>query len=1529
MCKLSRLPTRLFKSDSAFTLLLLAHLLTQNVWSALAIQHNKGGNVDRPNNSYAPSSESASSANAASMMGSSIAGATATGSAGAASFVAVADAASKSTSNIDTASGAAAASSSSSSSSTQSQPATNQCSWQYNGTTSVRCNLRTIERHIALDLQGADGTSQLEIKCSELYLFESQLPQAAFARLQTLDVLRIDGCKLLQLPNNAFEGLNVLRTLAVNTHNPVWGASKTLELFPDSLNSLKQLTELHLGDNNLRALPAGFLCPVGNLQVLNLTHNRIRSAENLGFADMNCNGGSELQILDASYNELRSVTESWGISRLRRLQHLNLQHNNISELSGESLAGLSSLRIVNLSNNHLETLPEGLFAGSKELREIHLQNNELYELPKGLFHRLEQLLVVDLSGNQLTSNHIDNTTFAGLIRLIVLNLAHNALTRIDYRTFKELYFLQILNLRNNSIGHIEDNAFLPLYNLHTLNLAENRLHTLDDKLFNGLYVLSKLTLNNNLISVIELSIFKNCSDLKELDLSSNQLNEVPRALQDLAMLRTLDLGENQIRTFDNQSFKNLHQLTGLRLIDNQIGNISVGMFADLPRLSVLNLAKNRIQSIERGAFDKNFELEAIRLDRNFLSNINGVFATLVSLLWLNLSENHLVWFDYAFIPSNLKWLDIHGNYIEALGNYYKLQEEIRVKTLDASHNRITEIGAMSIPNTIELLFINNNLINTIHTNSFVDKINLARVDLYANALAKLQLQQLRVAPIQDGKTLPEFYLGGNPFECDCTMDWLQRINNLTTRQHPRVMDLTNIECVMPHARGAPVRPLTKLKSQDFLCRYESHCFALCHCCDFDACDCEMTCPNNCTCYHDQIWSTNVVDCGGQQTTELPRRVPMDSSVVYLDGNNFPVLKDHAFIGRKNLRSLYVNGSQVARIQNRTFAGLVSLQVLHLEDNLLHTLHGNEFEYLIALRELYLQNNQLTTLDNITLAPLVTLEVLRIDGNRLVTLAMWQLQQPQFKQIRTLALGRNQWSCRCKFLQELTAYVADNALIVQDLQDIYCVDAGISGTSVVQKRDLDFNATAACTDYYASGSILQHGIPNTYIPLLVVALALVFLLIVIIMIFVFRESLRIWLFSYYGVRVFGPRCEETEKLYDAVLLHSAKDSEFVAQHLAGELETGRPALRICLQHRDLAHDSTHYQLLEASRVSRRIVILLSRNFLQTEWSRCELRRAVHDALRGRPQKLVIIEEPEVLFEAESDIELLPYLKTSGVHRIRRTDRHFWEKLRYALPVDYPTYRGGIAGVPGNNYTLDHNHERIKQPSSPGILYRQAPPPAYCPEGVAGSALAEHGATEPTNYSSATTATPSPRPQRREHAAIAGAAAGNTLHHPIVGTHLHPNAAQAATLAVAAAQRGAELSGGGGVTSNNSQYYHHATAPSQTYTMRPPSEHIYSSIDSDYSTLDNENMLMMPSPSPTPNGGVGMQSLQRFHQQQQQQTMSQTWRPQQLQQQQLQQHQNQKHQQRREGGDTTQGAASSMTMAANGGQQQGPHVQAYLV
>lgn len=451
-----------------------------------------------------------------------------------------------------------------------------QCTWDYRSKlNSITCHIKVLD-HTNLDLQPALDYDKLTIQCSENFFYESQLPKNAFNQLGNLNDLNIDSCKLLYLPIDTLSKLKGLKRLTIRTRSADWGLSKSLDLNATSFQSLKELEILNLIDCNLRTIPEGAFCDLP-LQILNLTRNRIRSTDNLGISVKACTVGGEgdLRVLDLSRNELTTLPESWSAAKLRRLQQLNLEHNKIHNISGEALAGLPSLRIFNISYNQLEVLPNFLFAHSRDFQEIHLQYNKLFLIPRGIFHKLEQLLILDLSGNQLSSHHIDNGTFSGLIRLIVLKMSHNALTRIDLKTFRDLYFLQILDLRNNSIGFIEDNTFLPLYNLHTLNLAENRLHTINEELFNGLFVLSKLTLSNNLIRNIESNAFKNCSDLKELDLSTNQLHEIPSAIQNLTMLRTLDMGENQIENIRIDGvFRNLNQLTGLRLIDNQIGNIT-------------------------------------------------------------------------------------------------------------------------------------------------------------------------------------------------------------------------------------------------------------------------------------------------------------------------------------------------------------------------------------------------------------------------------------------------------------------------------------------------------------------------------------------------------------------------------------------------------------------------------------------------------------------------------------------------------------------------------------------------------------------------------------------------------------------------------------------------------------------------------------------------------------------------------------------------------------------------------------------
>ncbi|KOX74379.1 Insulin-like growth factor-binding protein complex acid labile subunit, partial [Melipona quadrifasciata] len=223
---------------------------------------------------------------------------------------------------------------------------------------------------------------------------------------------------------------------------------------------------------------------------------------------------------------------------------------------------LTALHMFNTSHDSLDASPEELFANIRKLRKIHLACSVLRDLHKGIFTRLDQLLASNLSGIRLNSNRIDKTTFRGLIQLIALDPSYNAPTRIDTRTFRDAFFLRTFDLRNNTINRIDSNTFLPLYNLHTLELSKDRLHKLGAQLFNGSFVLNRLTLSGTRSRPSTRS-FRDCSNLKELYLSETEQITVPDAPRNLALLKTLDHGENQSSLY-NSSFRNLDQLIGSR-----------------------------------------------------------------------------------------------------------------------------------------------------------------------------------------------------------------------------------------------------------------------------------------------------------------------------------------------------------------------------------------------------------------------------------------------------------------------------------------------------------------------------------------------------------------------------------------------------------------------------------------------------------------------------------------------------------------------------------------------------------------------------------------------------------------------------------------------------------------------------------------------------------------------------------------------------------------------------------------------------
>ncbi|XP_014217375.1 toll-like receptor Tollo [Copidosoma floridanum] len=1189
-----------------------------------------------------------------------------------------------------------------------------------NSPESLVCRLRSISG--TTSLVGNLSSSQLEnvlslaFECSEGLRFDGQLEEATtwpagfLGALPRLERLRLEYCKVRNLPGGAFASAPGLRKLTMRSHSADW-SSAALDLHRDALRGLPKLRELDLADNNVWSLPGEFLCPSPSLASLNLTRNRLQDVASLGLADWASACAQNLQILDLSSNELSALPDN-GLAGLRALTALRVQDNAIAAVGDYALAGLHNLRSLNLSSNRLVALPPELFAKSRELRELVLSNNSLAVLAPGLLDGLEHLQSLDLSANELTSQWVNRDTFAGLIRLIVLDLSFNQLTHINELMFKDLYTLQILSLQYNEIELIPAGTFAPMSNLHTLELSHNRLKRLDAQSLNGLFALSQLALNFNLLEGIHSDAFKNCSSIQDLQLSGNSLPVVPSALRDMGVLKMLDLGENRISSLARVDFAGLSGLYGLRLMNNAIGNVTRDVLAEMPALQILNLARNAIARVEPGSFDDNLKLQAIRLDGNRLTDMSSLFAKLPNLVWLNVSDNRLQGFDYAMIPSCLQWLDLHANEITELGNYYEIESQLQLKTFDASVNKLTEITGSSVPTGVEMLYLNDNRIARVQSYAFFKKPNLTRVDLKANRIRRLEPYALRISAVSPDKPLPEFYVADNDFLCDCTMEWLQRVNRqeigTASRVQPRVMDLESIECDLLYDRERTRVALLEVAHSQFLCEYDSHCFALCHCCDFDACDCEMTCPTNCTCYHDQTWTANVVDCSSAGYKKLPGRVPMDATELYLDGNDLGELISHSFIGRKRLGTLYLNASGIESLQNRSFNGLKNLEELHLQDNGLRELEGHEFLGLEALRVLRLERNAIEAISNTTFLGLRSLRVLHLEGNRLVGLAVWALP-PGLE----LTFADNPWSCDCGYIREYREWATgSSAGRVLDAARLSCAyngtgeDVAMASTpadteilvplgghhqvvrrsyrfSLLTGRGFDVNGSI-CTDLESVESGLtglQIGNNNTktyigkqalgdHLPLLVGTLAGFLLLLVGCMLgFVFRHEMRVWLHSRFGVRLFyrhadADRGDRDDKLFDAFVSYSSKDEAFVAEELAPVLELGQPSYKLCLHYRDFPVGSFIADtIVQAVESSRRTIMVLSENFIKSEWCRFDFKSAHHQVLRDRRRRLILVLVGDVP-QRDLDPDIRLYLKTNTY--LQWGDKLFWEKLRFALP-----------------------------------------------------------------------------------------------------------------------------------------------------------------------------------------------------------------------------------------------------------------------
>ncbi|KAG5681191.1 hypothetical protein PVAND_010648 [Polypedilum vanderplanki] len=1153
----------------------------------------------------------------------------------------------------------------------------------------LSCRMKTISGLDGLIRNLTNFNSQnqvvnaLKLECSDVLFAESSLlvennnngdaavDYGAFNK--HLHELTLQYCKIKYVPAMTFRPLKNLKSLTLQTHNADW-STINLELHAETFTGLSELRRLNLADNNI--------CAQSNT---NDDNDLLPSSTAPTIST--CNTG--IEQVDLSYKHLISIPNNC-FTALRSLNFLHLDSNQLTILDDNSFKGLDKLQFLNLTNNRLITLPPELFEKT-----------------------------------------------------------------LDQFVFRELYELQALNLESNQIEMIAQNAFIDLRNLHQLLLSNNQLKVIESKHFAGLYSLNQLILESNEISNIHPTAFDHLiNSVVDLSLNDNKLKRIPDSIKKLRNLQALDLGKNQISEIESDSFDGLETLAGLRLTEYQITRITKGAFVALKSIHVLNFASNKIRHVDQSAFLSNEKLRAIRLDSNALEDISSAFTSLSSLVLLNVSNNNIKWFDFSHLPASLEWLDIHNNNITELGNYFDVTSQLRINYLDVSNNKIRKVKNDLIPKNITTINLSNNLIDEIPSGTFLNKKHLRKVHLSGNMIRKLQITSLIVSKFDILREPPEIYLAANPLHCDCHLEWLRNINELSEqrRQLPKLLDMSKIKCTMEHSHEmirsstdeVAIKSFNELSSNDFLCKYENHCHTLCQCCknnddgnnDDDngsdeeeaECKCKMTCPDQCSCYHDNTWNKNIVDCGNANMQTFPHRVPIDVTTFYLDGNNLTHLSHHQFVGKNRLEVLYLNDSNIHTIANGTFDELKSLRVLHLNRNQLKRLHGNEFKELQLLNELYLDHNKLTHIGDNAFSHMKFLRTIDLSDNRLVDFnPITQLSTASRSGMLSQVYldGDNKWNCDCKSLVQLIEWIKNRSNNF-NVQRMLCNDNRIVG-DVLNNCHLIMNTNIFGNEFATPPSSLnslqqQHSTINAnnvhrhhpfsnvgsggYIPLFAAILVTVITsALLIALVCIFRQDVKLWAFSKYGIRFGGDGTSKNsgngkkqtlnhhrynanaaataadeeyyaEKIYDAYCIYSINDTDLLTQILLPEMQNLGYNVSLFNHHNKpiMARDNfqvTNYlidTLKTGTDASHKLVIVLSFNFLQTEWCdnnfRCAMQALIDSMMNQRTNKniILILTVPVQIIQMDPLLQLL--IRTCTI--ICWGEKRFWTKLRYALP-----------------------------------------------------------------------------------------------------------------------------------------------------------------------------------------------------------------------------------------------------------------------
>ena len=276
-----------------------------------------------------------------------------------------------------------------------------------------------------------------------------------------------------------------------------------------------------------------------------------------------------------------------------------------------------------------------------------------------------------------------------------------------------------------------------------------------------------------------------------------------------------------------------------------------------------------------------------------------------------------------------------------------------------------------------------------------------------------------------------------------------------------------------------------------------------------------------------------------------------------------------------------------------------------------------------------------------------LNILNLAGNMLSTIPSI-VEWNSLSNLSLIDISNNQFHCDCPGLALKETLVALNSRItVLNLDSIGCYFP-------LKLKDRII--------YSLPDSLF--GCPFVNLTLLM-SLLLTFLLLLVILAslaFAFRYYIRLFLFVHCGWR-FGFSYPKDGTLYDVFISYCEKDSDWVMEHLVNPLENLELPYKLCLHERDfLVGVPICDNITNAVEGSKCTLVVVSENWLESDWCQYEFRVAHALMIERRTRLLVVLQEKIPDNKIKGELRL--YIKTFTY--LDSANQLFWSRLLNDLP-----------------------------------------------------------------------------------------------------------------------------------------------------------------------------------------------------------------------------------------------------------------------